>query len=412
MHVGLDLIMLRAPYTGIPNYVLHLLDAVLQAGLENEVRLSGFRGLKWSAVDRPLIDACLRQANKVHDANPGASSLGDSRPGAATPLTVLRNLRRTVTRVPRVHAVLSSLRAAHFSRTARRQKLDLFHALLSRPPSMSLAVPVLPAIYDLSFLKFPETHTKSRIRWMRPVAEMCEKAPVVHTISNFVADEICAEFGRDRSAIRVIEPGINDHFLVDARPDTSVLERLELRPFAFALSVATLEPRKNLKTLVQAFSSLDKQTRLRMPLVLVGGRGWGDTQMDRTADRLQSEGSLRMTGYVDDTDLRTLYSQARALFYPSLYEGFGMPITEALALGCPVCVSNAASMPEAASGAGRLVDPMDVSGWRDELQRSWDSDDATDPDQRQARRHSVTRFRWRNAAQKLLALYDELNPRL
>ena len=127
-------------------------------------------------------------------------------------------------------------------------------------------------------------------------------------------------------------------------------------PKDFLLFVGTLEPRKNLSLFVKALAVCEHD----IPIVLVGWNGWGNDEWLKTAETKGLRKRIFTTGYVDEETLACLYSSALALVFPSLYEGFGLPVLEAMACGCPVICSNAASLPEVAGGAALLIDPFQV----------------------------------------------------
>jgi len=138
------------------------------------------------------------------------------------------------------------------------------------------------------------------------------------------------------------------------------LAELGLTPQGYSLFVSTVEPRKNIKRMIAAFSMLPEPVKLRWPLVIVGSQGWNSQSVHRVIAQGERAGWLRYLGYVPETVLPALYAGCRAFFYPSLYEGFGLPILEAMASGAPVVTSDCSSMPEVAGGAGLCVDPQDV----------------------------------------------------
>jgi glycosyltransferase involved in cell wall biosynthesis len=397
MRVGVDLHPLRPPYTGIPNYELSLLDALV--GSTDGLILQGFLHYRWIDVDREFISKCFRDAEKNSEMD-GSAALPQEKLRSAPPL-----LNRIVQNAPLAHAAVAWLRSRAFSTSVAAQRLDLFHAFMYRAPSRHPAVPTIPVIYDLSHVRYPEMHPRARIRWMRWVEEACHEAPVVHTISDFTANEIQAVFGIARDHIHVIPPAVAAVFR-ESVFDSRILARHNLSAGQYAVTVSTFEPRKNLKTLVLAYEGLSKAERARMPLVIVGAKGWGDSGLIQPLERLRAEGCIRMLGYISDVELATLYKGARVVLYPSLYEGFGIPIVEALASGAFVVASDAAALPEAMNGAGRLVPPLDNDAWRLELRRALEDEEFSAFDARQRRRQNALIRTWDDAAREVRVMYD------
>lgn len=382
VRIGVDISTLRPPFTGIANYEFQLLSRLL--GLMPEATFLGYGVYRWQAVDAAFFVS--RTTTEIPLARRKASPLRYS--------TLAHSLR-------------NQLRRTLFAATSGAQKLDLYHAFSYRPPA-ALAVPVVPVVYDLSTMRHPETHPPARLTWLRPLERLCREAAVVHTISQFTASEIETLLGVPRERIVVAPPGVNPLFLDQAPPEPKVLAKLGLSPGAYALTVSTLEPRKNLKTLIEAFAALPAPVRAAMPLVVVGARGWGDIALPRALAALEAEGSIRFTGYVNDNELRSLYAGAKAMLYPSLYEGFGMPITEALACGTPVIASNTASMPEAGGPHSRYVSPLDMESWSRELELAFHSETHLDPTARQARHRHAAGFSWDSAAEVIAAMYRRI----
>jgi alpha-1,3-rhamnosyl/mannosyltransferase len=133
-----------------------------------------------------------------------------------------------------------------------------------------------------------------------------------------------------------------------------------------------MEPRKNLARLVRAYASLPATTKARHPLVIVGARGWLNRDLEQTIAPLEASGIVRRLGYVGEDELPQLYAGAHAFAFPSLYEGFGLPVLEAMASGVPVLTSNVSSLPEVAGDAALLADPTDEESLRDGLARLLD----------------------------------------
>jgi alpha-1,3-rhamnosyl/mannosyltransferase len=186
-------------------------------------------------------------------------------------------------------------------------------------------------------------------------------------VSAFTAEEIVSQFHFPADRIHLAPPGVAPHFWRDSPPPTERLADFGLVSQGYYLCVGTFEPRKNLATLVAAYSRLPPEIRDRIPLVLAGAPGWGDYGRSALWDRLMAKGQLRLLGYVPDSRLPELYGGAIALCMPSLYEGFGMPVAEALAGGTPALVSNAGALPATAGPGGITLPPLDVEAWTEAM---------------------------------------------
>jgi len=205
--------------------------------------------------------------------------------------------------------------------------------------------------------------------------------------------DLVARFPAAADRASVIAFAADARFLA-ARPDPAVAARHGLeRPYV--LAVGTLEPRKNLERLIAAWEGLpDTHT-----LALVGPRGWDDESIVAAARRA---GDVRLLGRVSDEDLATLYAGAACFAYPSLYEGFGLPVLEAMAAGAPVLTSNVSSLPEVAGDAALLVDPLDTGVIREGLARLL-TDPALGQDLRARGRARAAQFSWDRTASETLA---------
>jgi alpha-1,3-rhamnosyl/mannosyltransferase len=180
--------------------------------------------------------------------------------------------------------------------------------------------------------------------------------------SEAVRVELVAHFSTPTDKIVVAPPGVDRRIFRPVSPAEGAAVRSRLgMPDHYFLFVGTLQPRKNILGLLAAYCALPSDVKSREALVLVGMKGWRDDGIVAELDRLRAAGEhVHPVGYVATTDLPALYSGSTAFVWPSLYEGFGMPILEAMACGAPVITSDRSSMPEAAGGAALLVDPTDV----------------------------------------------------
>ncbi|MEA5440940.1 glycosyltransferase family 1 protein [Cyanobium gracile] len=312
---------------------------------------------------------------------------------------------RTVKGLPLIRGVARLMQGTAFGVRPGARGLSLFHAFQYVAPRQGV-LPTIPVVYDLSFLRHPAWHPVSRLLALLPLAEQCRVAPVVHTISAFSAAEIQSLLGVDRRRIHIIPPGVGSAFLAEGPPHPTTLPAFDLRSDSFFLAVGTLEPRKNLCTLIQAYARLPPSLRRRWPLCVAGPGGWGDMALPPEAAGLIECGMLRFLGYLSVRDLRDLYCAARVVLYPSVYEGFGMPVIEAMACGAPVVCSDAAAIPEAGGSLATYVSPLDVEAWTRALVEVIDSTTSLDQNQRERRRAHALGFRWSLGAERAVGLYQ------
>ena len=298
------------------------------------------------------------------------------------------------------------MRRRSFERSCEANDLSLFHAFTYTSPWKYSRAPVIPVVYDLSFVRFPETHPPARLQSLQGLPKLLKSAPVVHTISQFSAREIADIFGIPLSRIAVIYPGVIPGFgKMLSENSREALAHYKLKPKRFFLVVSTLEPRKNLRSLIIAYSRLSRANRDRLPLCIVGAPGWGTLDLPKNSLSLEREGSLRFLGFVPSEHLLALYTHTRAMLYPSIYEGFGMPIIEALACGAQVICSDASSMAEAGGNVVQWVAPSDIDSWFREMQLAVENADC-DIQERNRRQLHAQQFTWERAAKQTMELYQ------
>jgi glycosyltransferase involved in cell wall biosynthesis len=288
----------------------------------------------------------------------------------------------------------------------RLRPANLIHATNYLAPPSHL--PTLLSIYDCSFVRYPELCTPE-VRALVPlVRRAIARGATVHTGSEFVAAEIEEIFGpglRSSGRLIVIPLGV-PRLGTDATMPPAVARRVGDHPFV--LAVATLEPRKNLAHLVGAFGNL-AGSHLDLRLVIAGSDGPARPAVDAAIARLPTEVRERvvLAGHVDDAGRRALLDTARVLAYPSIYEGFGFPLLEAMSASLPVVAARAGSIPEVAADAALLVEPTDERGLADALDRVLSDD--TLRSQLVARGHDrVGTFSWSATARALAACYRRL----
>lgn len=236
--------------------------------------------------------------------------------------------------------------------------VDVFHATDHLLPHLRRTRSVF-TLYDLSFLTYPETHLSLNRWFLRLMIPLfLSRAGAVISISRHTKADALSYYGLADSKIRVIPLGVDARFHPVADPQALAAVRARYRlPERFILSVGTIEPRKNLLTLLRAYERLRGTTDLTHRLVLVGRLGWKAEQFLTALARSPLRNEVVLVGPVPEEDLPLVYAAADLFVYPSLYEGFGLPPLEAMACGTPVIASSAASLPEVVGDAGILVDP-------------------------------------------------------
>ena len=285
-----------------------------------------------------------------------------------------------------------------------RSSFDLFHGTNYEVPLWSRR-PSVVTIHDLSLLLYPEAHEERlvrRARWRLPL--MAKSASMIITPSTSVKNEVCETLGVSADKVAVTPEAPRAVF--KRREDAEVPEVRRRLGVAddFILFVGTIEPRKNLHGLVEAFEQLLNTTSLATQLVIAGGQGWLMDDFSSVIKQKKLEDRICLTGYLHDEDLRTLYSSCRVFVYPSLYEGFGLPPLEAMACGAPVITSRIPSITETVGTAARLVDPRDAN----ELSRAiveMLTNDGMRKHYCDAGAEHVTEFTWEQTAIKTLEIY-------
>jgi glycosyltransferase involved in cell wall biosynthesis len=275
------------------------------------------------------------------------------------------------------------------------------HVLPLVHPSRSVVT-----VHDLGYIHYPEAHT----RWDRWYLQWSTSYNVHHA-RRVIADsqatkgDLIKYCSAAPDEIHVIYPGYDRAFAPVRDPSrlAAVRERYGLTN-AYAIHVGTLQPRKNLSTLLNAFAVVAQQ-RAELHLALVGKKGWLYEPLYAQAQRLGLQQRVHFIGYVPREDLPALLTAARVFLLPSLYEGFGLPVLEAMACETPVICSNVSSLPEVAGDAAILLDPRDTSAWAEALERLL-GDESLRATLAERGLRQVTRFCWEQCAQQTLAVLE------
>jgi glycosyltransferase involved in cell wall biosynthesis len=239
---------------------------------------------------------------------------------------------------------------------AWRQKVELVHGPVNIIPLVS-RIPTVVTIHDLAFLQYPDQYPPFQRRYLKTMTSASvRRADRVIAVSEFTGRDVAQRLGISESKIVTVPNGVSSDFY--PRQDSDELDQFRVSndlPDEFLLFIGTLQPRKNLIGLLRAFSLLDPSERL--PLYVVGGTGWMYSPIYEEVKRLGIEDDVHFPGYAASESLPLWYSAATAFIYPSFFEGFGLPVLEAMACGTPVVTSNRTSLPEVVGEAGVLANP-------------------------------------------------------
>lgn len=289
-------------------------------------------------------------------------------------------------------------------RALRAVGADLVHGPAFVGPLMT-PCPVVITVHDLSFLRYPHLFRPANrlyLSWFTRLS--LRRARRVIAVSQHTAEEMVRRLGIGRENIRVVYHGVDTVF--HPLPPSEVADFRARRglPDRFVLFVGTLEPRKNLVRLIEAFAR--SGTDAGTALVLAGARGWYDKEIFTTVERTGLQERVLFPGYIPNEELPLWYNAARVFAYPSLYEGFGMPVLEAQACGTPVLTSSTSALPEAAGDGALLVDPTDGEAIADGLHRLL-TEEALRETLRQRGLAHAARFSWPRTAADTVAVYQE-----
>lgn len=286
--------------------------------------------------------------------------------------------------------------------------LDLFHSPDFVLPPVRGKIPTVLTVHDLSFLHFPGTFTPALVRYLKEaVPRSVNKASSVVADSAATRRDLIHAWDVGSDKIEVLYSGVNRQF--QPQPESGEQERLrkkyDIGMMPYLLAVGTLQPRKNYEMLIAAFAPLAAESELN--LVIAGGKGWLTERIHREVASRGLNDRVRLVGFVDDDDLPGLYRSAEIFLFPSLYEGFGLPVLEAMACGVPVISSSASSLPEVAGDAAIMVSPENRGLWTAAMRRL-----LADRDERDRLRHAgllqAQKFSWSAAASELRGLYRKL----
>lgn len=288
-------------------------------------------------------------------------------------------------------------------------RIRLYHATDFTLPPVLPGTRTLLTVHDLSFVRAPETATPVLKAYLdRIVPRSVRRADHVLADSQATKNDLIELYGTPPDKISVLLSGVNPEFapVTDPAARKEACQRYNIPEHPYILSIGTVQPRKNYARLAQALAALGPEWQ-DVHLVIVGGRGWLDSPIYQTVADLGLNERIHFVGFARDEDLPAIYSAATGLAYPSLYEGFGFPVLEAMACGIPVVTSKVSSIPEVAGDAALLVDPYDVDDLTDALRRLL-ADSQLRGDLVKRGFEQAARFTWAQAAQQLKNIYDRM----
>lgn len=365
---------------------------------------------------------CLLQRLRVHPAVEAVEYIGSGAPAELTdtqpepaaeaqPSTLKALLKPVVKATPGGYLAAKLARQALFEWRTRKMTGYLYHETNYIPRTFSL--PFVTTVHDLSHVHYPQFHPAARVKWLEEkLTKTVERAEHIITVSESVRAELIRHFSLDPQRVSATLLGVESMFHPRSNDELApILATWDLQPGGYILSVATIEPRKNIEALIQAYLQLSDAQRQRTPLVLVGDKGWRSEQTRSDIERLVSLGQLRYLGYVSRNELVNLYAGACGFAFPSLYEGFGLPPLEAMASGAPVLVSDRGAMAEVAADAGLKVDPEDVDSITAGLQVMLEDEQWREQAIAQGLQRAQ-QLSWDACVEKTLAIYHQVNSRL
>jgi alpha-1,3-rhamnosyl/mannosyltransferase len=393
MRVLVNGLAAAGPKTGIGHYTAELLRCLRQQAAPEEIHSFPSR---WLCQARSLWAQVRGRFARGNASSPG--------PGDTAPLSVKPGIRGRVMRSLRSSG--RWLLARNFRGTYQNGGFDLYHEPNFIPLPSDL--PTVATLHDLSVLLHPEWHPADRVahfeRRFRRGLKQC-----VHflAISECARQEIINMLHLSPEQVTRTYMGIRRGLAPLPEPIvTQTLRRLRL-PSQYLLYLGTIEPRKNLLTLLHAYCALPEHLRRDYPLVLVGGWGWNAGEVARFLDQRGNAAGVMHLGYAPEKDLAALYNGARALVFPSLYEGFGLPPVEMLACGGAVLASTAGAVAETVGRQAHLIEPWDIDGWRQAMQRVL-TDDEWWQSLRRGAVEAARPFTWEQCAADTLRVYRRL----
>lgn len=317
------------------------------------------------------------------------------------------HLRETLSKSPFATWLYYRLSPIIFSKQLQDYSDYIYHSTnFFLPPHPGRMV---STFHDMSIYRHPEYHPKARVNLMKKaLPDAAQKADHIITVSEYSKQEITAILDYPSDKISVIYNGVSD--IYHPRPEaelTPYLDKYQIKNKRYFLSVATLEPRKNLAGILDAYEQLPLLTRQYYPLVLVGSGGWHSKSLALRIQRAETAGWVRYLGYTTEQQLPLLYAGATGLIFVPFYEGFGIPVLEAMASGTPVIASNTTSLPEVTGTDALTLAPKDIDNLKHYIETLIEDQDlAIDLSAKGIARSKL--FNWDTIAQETIEVYRKV----
>ena len=342
MKLLVNLSSLNHPLTGIGEYTLNLVKEMLDDDQVQDIK--GIRSSRY--LDRHQISVLIAALEQGHQTD--------------QPLT--RYLKK-MSRLKLIARIARKAINAYREISFRFYRNMLKHYIYWEPNYICLNHQgvCVPTVHDLSHLICPQFHPKARVKYLKAeLPRTLAKAKHVIVVSQYTKQSVMEHFDLDDQQITVVPPSVKSEYYPRTASECAQLKKRLGLPENFILFVGTLEPRKNLQGLLLAYKLLSTELKSQYPLVLSGRKGWLLEDIEQILQPMLDSGEVIWLGFVKSEDLPVLYSSATAFTYVSHFEGFGMPIAEAMACGTAVIASDNTAMKEASGGAVCIVSPHSI----------------------------------------------------
>lgn len=291
-----------------------------------------------------------------------------------------------------------------------RDNADIYHFFnFIVPPRIKGKV--ITTIHDMTYELYPETMDKRNLKRIKnDIQYSVDRSDKIITVSESSKNDIIKFLNVDESKIEIVYNGVDyEKFNKYYTEDIKLIVRNKYNlPQNYILYMGTLEPRKNIDSIIEAFALIKKQKDFdNIKLVIAGKKGWLFEDIFNLVDKLNLKDHVIFTDYVDETDKPIIYNMAKLFVFPSLYEGFGIPVLEAMASSVPVIASNVSSLPEVAGNAAILVNPKDIEGIAKNIIKILSDDDLKNELVRKGH-IQAQKFTWEASAEKLYNIYKEI----